>query len=295
MTKQIELITQDKLTLAATLFIPTGRIKAGVILNSATAVKQGYYENFARYLMAQDYLVITYDYRGIGRSAIANPRDKRLTMQAWGEHDLATVIDWATTHYQGIDWHCIGHSVGGQIIGLADNNTRLKSVYCVSAQSGYWKNWEAAGQPKMLLMWYAVIPGLSALLGQIPGALLGGEPLPEGIARQWAYWGRNEDYIVEKKGKPIRDGFARIKCAMKFLLIEDDLEFAPPKAVAALKQFYANADAQITRINPKQFGEKPIGHFGFFKKQYRETLWQDALQWLNAQAPQLKNAERLAI
>jgi len=282
MNKHIEIQTPDGLTLAASIFSPGQKAKAGVIVNSATAVKQGYYANFARYLSEQGFLVITYDYRGIGQSAISNPRDNRLTMQAWGEHDLAAVIDWATTHYQGLDWHCVGHSVGGQILGLAANNTIFKSVYCVSSQSGYWRLWESFRKVKMLLMWYAVIPGLSRLLGKVPGVLLGGEQLPEGIARQWAYWGRHKDYIVDAQGTPIREGFARVQCPMKFILIEDDLDFAPPKAVRELRHFYANADSLIAVINLDKVGGKEIGHFGFFKRQHQEPLWQDALHWLHS-------------
>lgn len=280
MSKLFNIQTEDGLTLVARLFAPTQKVRAGVIVNSATAVKQGYYAKFADYLAAHGFLVITYDYRGIGESAIDNPRDKRLTMQAWGERDLNTMIAWATGQYPKLDWHCIGHSVGGQIIGLAANNAVFKSVYCVSSQSGYWQHWERFDKLKMLLNWYALIPGVSRLLGKVPGAFLGGEQLPEGIARQWAYWGRHQDYIVDEQGSPIREGFERVYCPMKFILIEDDLDFAPPKAVAALKQFYANADSLLFRISPQEAGAKEIGHFGFFKKEYRDSLWQDALNWL---------------
>jgi predicted alpha/beta hydrolase len=282
MIKHINICTQDGLTLAATLYLPEQKAKAGVILNSATAVKQGYYKHFARYLAEHDFLVITYDYRGIGDSAINNPRDRRLTMQAWGELDLMAIIDWGTIHFPDLSWHCIGHSVGGQILGLAANNHIFKSAYCVSSQSGYWQLWESFAKVKMLLMWYAVIPGLSRLLGKVPGTLLGGEQLPEGIARQWAYWGRHEDYIVDAHGSPIREGFERIFCPMKFLLIEDDLDFAPPKAVKALRQFYCNADSLIEQIKPVEVDGKALGHFGFFKKRYQGSLWNDALQWLRS-------------
>jgi predicted alpha/beta hydrolase len=205
-------------------------------------------------------------------------------MQAWGEFDLAAVVDWIRSDYDHLDWHCVGHSVGGQIIGLAENNTYFKSVYCVSAQSGYWKHWESFGKPRMFAMWYAVVPGLSRMLGKVPGMFLGGESLPEGVARQWAYWGRNKHYIVDKKGQPIREGFSRLTCDMKFLLIDDDKDFAPSEAVRALERYYDNANSNVEVVKAKEHGEKAIGHFGFFRKNYRESLWPDVVAWMDSYA-----------
>lgn len=282
--KQEHLIkTEDGLTLSASQFIPDANAKGGVIINSATAVKQEYYAKFAEFLRRNGYFVVTYDYRGIGRSSIQNSRDKRLTMRAWGEKDLSAVIEWATTQQPLIEWHCIGHSVGGQIIGFAENNHSLKSVYCVSSQSGYWNHWESIGKLRMLAMWYAIVPGLAACLGKVPGIFLGGESLPEGVARQWAYWGRDANYIVDDKGTPIRTGFARMECNMKFLLIDDDLDFAPPKAVEALRGFYANANSHLEVISTEQLGNK-IGHFGFFRSKHETALWPNALEWIDAHA-----------
>jgi len=272
--------TRDGLSLAATVYSPQNHPRAGILINSATAVKQSYYEPFSRFLSEHGYLVITYDYRGIGKSSIPNTRDKRLTMQAWGEHDLATLIDWATQKHPKLDWHCIGHSVGGQLIGLAANNTRLKSVYCVAAQSGYWNHWESLGKLRMLMMWYALVPSLSILLGKVPGILLGGESLPEGVARQWAFWGRHKHYIVDKNRHPIRKGFARMTCDIKFLQVSDDQDFAPPNSVRALVALYDNANTTVEPIDANLYTTKGIGHFGFFRECFRDNLWQDVIKWI---------------
>ncbi|AWF81282.1 alpha/beta hydrolase [Microbulbifer sp. A4B17] len=272
--------TEDGLALGATLFSTREHPKAGIIINSATAVKQGYYADFANFLARNGYLVVTYDYRGIGKSAVSNQRDKRLTMSAWGERDFAAVIDWCTGRYKELAWHCVGHSVGGQIIGLAPNNTKLTSVYCVSSQSGFWGHWEPKQQPKMLLTWFVMIPLLSGIFGRVPGSVLGGESLPAGIARQWAYWGRHKDYIVDRSGRPIRDGFERLQCDMKFLSINDDTDFAPPRAVNALRDYYCNAKTAIEVIKAETITDKTIGHFGFFRKRYEQSLWGGVLDWL---------------
>ncbi len=272
--------TQDGLALAATVYAPQGSAKAGIVINSATAVKQSYYKHFAAFLAEQGYQVVTYDYRGIGQSALRNTRDKRLTMQAWGEQDLAAIIEWAEQQHGDLAWHCIGHSVGGQIVGLVANNGFFKSVYCISAQSGHWRHWQALNKLKMFAMWYVVVPTLAGLLGKVPGVFLGGENLPQGVARQWAFWGRNRDYIVDRRGVPIREGFERLRCDMRFLLIDDDLDFAPPAAVRALYGLYKNANASIEVVRAKSHGGRPIGHFGFFLKQHEYGLWLSVINWL---------------
>jgi len=281
MTKKFNITTQDGFTLSATNFAPEDAPIAGIIINSATAVKQGYYAKFAKYLAEQGYLVLTYDYRGIGESSIKNYRDPRLSMRAWGEQDFSAVIDWSMSNFSNLDWHCIGHSVGGQIIGFAPNNTRLKSIFCVSSQSGYWGHWESFAKPKMFFLWYFVIPLFSKLIGKVPGFLLGGESLPAGVAQQWAYWGRHADYIVDRKGKPIRQGFSQLECAIKFLMIDDDKDFAPPKAVMALRRFYNNANTSLETLNTKDLGKKHIGHFGFFRSENKSNLWVLPLKWLS--------------
>ncbi|WHI47286.1 alpha/beta hydrolase [Microbulbifer sp. VAAF005] len=141
MIKEERIPTKDGIQLGAKLFTPNEEPKAGIIINSAMAVKQSFYWDFASFLAQNGYLVLTYDYRGIGKSSVANQRDKRLTLSAWGENDLEAVIDWCGKHSKALVWHCVCHSVGGQILGLASNNTQLSSVYCVSAQSGFWRLW----------------------------------------------------------------------------------------------------------------------------------------------------------
>ena len=139
--KDVLLKTNDGFAISSSVYTPDGNAKGGVVINSATAVSQNYYEKFARFLVEQGYVVITYDYRGIGRSAVSDSRNKRLKMRAWGKYDLEAVIDWAKSRLGDLDWHCVGHSVGGQILGFAQSNDFFKSVYCVSSQSGYWGHW----------------------------------------------------------------------------------------------------------------------------------------------------------
>ncbi|GLQ29603.1 alpha/beta hydrolase family protein [Litoribrevibacter albus] len=281
--ESINIQTHDGLTIKGNLYFPadssTEEALAGIIINSATAVSQGYYQAFAEHLAEHGYLVITYDYRGIGASTVAKQDSEKLSMRAWGEQDFSAVIDYAVNRYPDLSWHCIGHSVGGQLVGLAANNSKLTSVYCVAAQNGYWKHWGLPQTPKILLMWYGLIPMFSKTVGYVPGFMLGGTPLPGNIALEWARWCKNPNFISDEQGQPLRKFFHQFDKKMRFLVIKDDLDFAPLKAVKALKHFYRQADHELEVIDPKDFGIKEIGHFGFFKRQHKDKLWPNAIEW----------------
>ncbi len=51
----------DGYALAATLFLPRGRKRSAVLINSATAVSRKIYRNFAAYLAGRGCAVLTYD------------------------------------------------------------------------------------------------------------------------------------------------------------------------------------------------------------------------------------------
>ena len=58
----------DGYPLGATLFLPRGVKRHAVLINSATAVHRKVYRGFAGYLARRGCAVLTYDYRGTGRS-----------------------------------------------------------------------------------------------------------------------------------------------------------------------------------------------------------------------------------
>src|SRR5437588_12786038 len=88
----------DGFELAATLYEPgTGAGGTGgttVLISSATAVKRGYYDAYARHLAGEGFTVVTYDYRGIGGSRPARLAGFRARLRDWGQLDLAGVLDW---------------------------------------------------------------------------------------------------------------------------------------------------------------------------------------------------------
>ena len=137
----------DGYSLGATLFLPRGAKRHAVLINSATAVPRKIYRGFAGYLARRGYAVLTYDYRGTGdsrlRSLVGYNQFKPLagfnaTMADWAALDATAAVAWMRERYTTLPLNYIGHSFGGQALGLLANNTDVSRVLLVAAQAGYW-------------------------------------------------------------------------------------------------------------------------------------------------------------
>ncbi len=271
----------DGFELAATLYEPCSSTEPSgespvVLINSATAVRRGYYDAYARFLAAEGFTVLTYDYRGIGGS-----RPKRLSrfqahMRQWGEQDMAGVLDWISLHLRPRRLLTVGHSVGGQLVGLAENNDRIDALLMVGSQSGWWGHWPLSSRYRIGLNWF-LIPLVTRIFGYLPGAFGTKEDLPGGVAREWARWGRRRTYLMESEER--RAGFRRVRRPLLAYSFSDD-DYAPRPAVEGLLDFYSEADIFHRHIRPRDIGVDAIGHFGFFRDKFRDPLWQDTAAWL---------------
>ncbi len=57
--------------------------------------------------------------------------------------------------------------------------------------------------------------------------------------------------------------------------------YAPRAAAEALRAFYPSAKGELHEVHPDALGVERIGHFGFFRDPFRDTLWKDAADWLS--------------
>jgi len=272
--RKVAIAARDGGTLAATLFSPSDGEGPVVVIAGAIAVKQKFYENFARFLVTRGCRVLTFDYRGIGASReFGTPRGG---LRAWGECDLAGVLDYALALSPGASLRVVAHSAGGQLIGFADNNHHIRAMLTISAQIGDWRLWPAPLKFALWLFWQALLPIPTALLGYFPGKRFGlGEDLPKDAALEWARWCRNPAYFVDKADRPLSDNFDAFTGFIRACAIADDW-MAPKKAVDALMRRYRRATVEPMFIRPEA---APIGHFGFFRDVGR-PYWIDCASWL---------------
>ena len=276
----VELIARDGYRLGATLFRPAGHFERAALILPATGVPQAYYGRFAAFLAERGFAVLTFDYRGIGRSLHAPVRSVKAGMRDWALLDAAAAFEFLEKELAPARLMAVGHSFGGQAFGLLPRPERLVAALAVGSQSGYWKHWPALGRAWMWPATHIGLPLVPRLLGHFPGSRLGfGEDLPQGVAIEWARWCRHPRYLVGALGADRE--YARFTAPMRLYAISDD-PFAPARAVEALAGLYPASKPEIRRIAPRDVGTRRIGHFGFFREPFRDTLWREAADWLEA-------------
>jgi predicted alpha/beta hydrolase len=174
----------------------------------------------------------------------------------------------------------VGHSFGGQVLGLADNITLARAAVLITSQSGHWRHWPPGRRRlRMLALWWLLIPGLTALTGRFPGAWIGTANLPANIARSWARWGRSRHYVCDAEGGPLRPHNEQVTFPIRWLSFTDD-PIAPYEAVEALRPYYPGAAVERRHLSPADLGAEAVGHFGFFRKSMPRAGWDELACWL---------------
>ena len=243
-----------------------------LIISSATGVKQGFYKKFADFVSANGITVVTFDYSGIGLSLKKPIKQIKSCASDWGKYDLDSVIKFTKENYPNAKITLLGHSIGGQIIGLSKSSSEVQKIILVSAQSGYWKMWKGFDRLKMWANWNILFPIFINLFGYMPSKRFSGmENLPKNVAKQWSVWGRKPNYLFDEVSE--QDLFFKnITVNVTAISIEDDF-YAPKDAVDFLTGKYENAEITKLHLRPTEYDTSAIGHFGIFRERFEKTIW----------------------
>ena len=248
-----------------------------LIIASAMGVKQSFYQNFAEFASSNYISVITFDYSGIGKSLSGNIKKQKEFLHDWGNQDLEMVIRNAIEKFPNHRKVVLGHSVGGQLIGLAPSSVHLDKIILISAQSGFWGFWKGFNKVKMFLNWHLLFPFLPAFFGYMPSKRFSKmENLPKNVVNEWSKWCRNPDYLF---GYFSDDElvFSKIRCNLLSISIADDF-FAPEQSVDWLTKKYQNTKLTRKHLFPADFDVSKIGHFDLFKTKFKESFWKSLLK-----------------
>ena len=277
--KEFEITTLNGYPIALTVF-EANSPKQVLIIAPATGVKQSFYKKFASYLAGNHITVITFDYFGIGKSLKQPIKTISVNAASWGQNDLEAVILYTKTNFSNLPLTLLGHSIGGQLIGLAPSSVVAEKIILVAAQSGYWRFWKGTGRIKMWGNWHLLFPLLTTVFGYMPSKKFSGmENLPRHVAMQWQKWCLSPFYFFGDTSVT-NFQFLHINARIMAISIEDDA-FAPKQAVDWLSNKFTKSMVTKTQLNPTDFQLTKIGHFGVFKEAMKEPFWGHLLGFLS--------------
>lgn len=281
----VRFAASDGFELSGQRYGDTSTARAAVLVAPAMGVPQRFYSDFAEWLASHGLVVLSFDYRGIGASRPEAMKHSlkglRADVNTWAGCDAAAALAWLDAQLApATPIHWLGHSLGGQIVGMVPNRDRISRIVSIAVGTGYWLHNTFTARMYVWWLWFVVAPLAMPLFGYFPGKRLRkiGD-LPLGVMRQWRRWCLNRDYLVGVEGPRVRETYAAITTPLLSLSFTDD-EYMSATSTNNMHGFYASAPREMRRIAPKDIGVKRIGHFGFFRKKFAPTLWPQVSQWL---------------
>lgn len=279
----IRIATASGFELGARLFCAP-QARGLVLIHPATAVTQGFYEAFARYLCGLGLHVLTYDYRGTGQSRPHSPNGLRgfeATMSQWMLEDVGAVTRWAAARFPDLPLLAVGHSVGGHAIGISPETGRLRGALLVATHAGITRT--IRGRAERLRVWCVMrllAPLLCAVCGYMPGRRIGlGEDLPRGVMLEWSRWTALPRYFFDDPALDAAGRMAQVRIPLLALGFDDD-PWANPRAMDILLSRYTAAPPERRQVDARALGLPGIGHMGFFRRRCEAALWGEAGAWL---------------
>ncbi|EDP72021.1 putative hydrolase [Flavobacteriales bacterium ALC-1] len=285
MSKPLDILINTPLghDLGLTLFKPKTSNNKSLVISSATGVLQHYYYKFAIYLSKLGYTVYTFDYYGIGKSNsnIDALKKNIINLKCWGENDQASVIDYAKAQNQKHEIIAITHSIGGQILAFNKSISKIDAIITVASQSGYWKHWKGYERIRMFAFWHLMIPLLTPVFGYFPAKKMKlFENLPKQMVYQWMRWGKHKDYMLSEFDFKNLE-FKNYNKRLLVLSFPRD-EYASKSSVDWLAKLFNNSNIDRRHIIPEDIGIENVGHFGFFRSKFEDSLWKMTHEWIIA-------------
>jgi predicted alpha/beta hydrolase len=266
--------TPDGFSLSGIIYEYPGYPKAVVQFNIGTGTRKEFYSNLVRYLAENGFIVCLWEYRGMGKSRPYHKEEfSCITMQDWAI-DIRSVLDFLEARYP--DWPklMIGHSIGGQLLGLIPNHKILKGMIMINCSTGTWWNHRFPYQLKSYFFFNILTPLTVPFVGYLPAKKLRiMEDLPAALILEWREWCNSENYLFDFLGKSIaHNAYDDIKLPIKAYWTTDD-PIANAVTVPALLRHFRKADIMTEAIRPADYGVKSIAHFGLFSRKFKNHFW----------------------
>lgn len=276
----------DGVELGGVLFLPAAGAAAmqAVVINGGGGIPATHYARFARYLAEHGVAVLTYDYRGIGRSRPARMRGFKAVLEDWAECDCGGAIAELRRRFPKAGMTGVGHSVGAMLFGGAPNAAELQQFLFVGAHTGYVGDYRRGYRLPMAILWHGVMPLVTRVVGFFPGRMLHlGDDIPRGVALQWARrragrFGRGQGVAAGTRAERLVTGMGALAGPALVVAISDDA-FATAAGTRRLLALFPRLSPTLLGVSPDNVGQARIGHFGFFR-QACAALWPKVLAYI---------------
>ncbi|WP_247743968.1 alpha/beta fold hydrolase [Shimia sp. R9_3] len=277
--EDVTLTTEDGTALAGTLYRGAAP-QVAILISAGTGYPRRFYRHAAAYLAARGAVVLTYDFRGIGDSGAKDLAASKIDYPDWGRLDMTAALSWLKQEAEGLPLTTLGHSVGGQFVGFAQNNTLAVRHAFVAVGSGYWRLHKSANWPLELFWWWGYGSYCLARYGFIPaGGIWGGEALPPKVFRTWRRWSSRRSYLLpDLASGRYPHHYDQVTAPMCSWSLSDD-PIATEAASEDTLSYYSRAEKHLALRTPGALGVKKLGHEGAFRKG-REAFWAELWEWL---------------
>lgn len=272
--EKIGILTPDGVELHATLLIPE-QAKAVIQFNCGTATKKEFYHAFLHYFAEHGYICCLWNYRGTAEND--NLKKSRFTYIEYGLIDIPKVKNYLRSRFAELPFVFIGHSTGGQQIGFIKDFSDVKGIINIAVSTGYFGYMPWAYKMKAYFFFYLFSPISNLLYGYVKAKPLGiMENLPTPVVNQWRDWCQVQDYYFDKKYElsvASLGSFKQFTCPIEVFNSIDDSISSPENTKNYWKHIASTKAINIHSLVPSDFDVKSIDHFGYFKRNMKESLW----------------------
>lgn len=259
--------------------------KAVVLINPGTATKTFFYRPFAEYLAEHGYHVILWNYRGFCISRTQDLAHSDIEYTHIGERDIPAAIAKAKTLYPDLPLLCVGHSTGGQQIGLAENCNELAGLVAVAVSTGYYGGMPRGYRMQAKLFFKVIAPVSTAMFGYVKAKKLNlMEDLPPKLAKEWGQWCAKPDFMFDetfKQQKPQIAAYRTFEFPVQVINADDDEISSEFNTQRLWQHMKSTQPIGFTTYKAADTPKKALGHFGYFRRA-NQTIWADILGHLDA-------------
>ncbi len=248
-----------------------GGDQGSIFVAPAMATPARFYARFANYFAERGFKVLLMDYSGVD----SNDHLLNATLEKWIGEDIKVALDYLYELNPKLIY--VGHSVGGQVLGLLPNSNKIHRSVFASVSTGTW--WKHKKLPMVLKSFFFLnifIPLSLKIFGNANAEIIRmGVNIPYEVAKEWALWCRSSNYLGDHKKKYPSYHCDELEMRILNVLSSDD-PIATSGSNQALKDLYPKAKFKDYIL----YSKKNLGHHGIFKSGQSEESWPKILEWI---------------